>query len=403
VYFDHDLDRLRGLADTAAELGIERFVLDDGWFRHRRDDTAGLGDWYVDEGVWPQGLAPLVEHVTGLGLEFGLWVEPEMVNPDSDLFRAHPDWVLRADPDGPLPVPWRHQQVLDVAHPDAAAHLLERLDALLRENDIAYLKWDQNRDLVEAGAGGRPGVHAHTLAVYRLLDELRARHPRVEVESCSSGGARVDLGILARTDRVWASDTNDALERQRIQRWTGLLLPPELVGAHVGPSTAHTTGRTHGLAFRAATALFGHLGVEWDVASASDEERAGLARAIALHRRHRPLLHGGRVVRADHPDPSAWVHGVVAADGSEALYAVVQLAARTAELPAPARLPGLDPRRAYRVQVLDVAGPAGTTGAAPPPWTATGATASGLALGTLGLPLPLLDPEQALVLHVEAA
>jgi alpha-galactosidase len=233
VYFDHDLDRLKALADTAAELGVERFVLDDGWFRHRRDDTAGLGDWYVDETVWPQGLAPLVGHVRALGMQFGLWVEPEMVNPDSDLFRAHPDWVLQTG--GRLPPAARNQQVLDLANPDAFEHVRSRLDALLSEYDIAYLKWDHNRDLVDAGHQGRAGVHAQTLAVYRLLDELRAAHPGVEIESCSSGGARVDLGILERTDRVWASDCNDALERQAIQRWTGLLLPPELIGTHVGP------------------------------------------------------------------------------------------------------------------------------------------------------------------------
>jgi alpha-galactosidase len=175
-----------------------------------------LADWYVDAGVWPDGLHPLIERVRGLGMQFGLWVEPEMVNPDSDLYRAHPEWVLGA---ARLPPSWRHQQVLNLAHPDAYAYILERLDALLTEYDIAYLKWDHNRDVVDAP------VHAQTLAVYRLLDELRARHPGVEIESCSSGGARVDLGILARTDRVWGSDSNDALERQHIQRWTALLLP----------------------------------------------------------------------------------------------------------------------------------------------------------------------------------
>src|SRR4029453_15811762 len=161
------------------------------------------------------------------------------------------------------------------------------------------------------GHAGRPGVHAQTLATYRLLDELRSRHPGVEIESCASGGGRVDLGILARTDRVWASDTNDALERQNIQRWTQLLLPPELVGSHVGPPKAHTTGRTHELSFRAATALFGHFGIEWDIASASAEERTDVAGGIAPYKRWRALLHGGEVVRADLPDPAFALHGVV--------------------------------------------------------------------------------------------
>jgi alpha-galactosidase len=402
VYFDHRLDRLASLAEVAARLGVERFVLDDGWFGNRRNDTAGLGDWYVAADVWPEGLNPLIDHVRKLGMEFGLWVEPEMVNPDSDLFRAHPDWVL--SPPGRLPEPWRHQQVLDLANPDCYGFLRDRLDALLTDHDIAFLKWDHNRDLVEAGHAGRPGVHAQTLAVYRLLDELRRRHPEVEIESCASGGGRVDLGILARTDRVWASDTNDALERQHIQRWTQLLLPPELVGSHVGPPRSHTTGRTHDLAFRVATALFGHFGIEWDIASASEEEQEAMAEAIACYKRLRPLLHGGRVVRADHPNPAAYLHGVVADDGSEALFAYVQLTASPFETPGLARLPGLDPDRAYRVAPLSVAGGPGTRQAVAPPWYAAGGvTLAGRVLGEVGLPLPVLLPEQALLLRLTGA
>jgi alpha-galactosidase len=406
VYFDHRPERLADLAEVAARLGVERFVLDDGWFGSRRNDRAGLGDWYVAVDVWPDGLGPLIGHVRRLGMEFGIWVEPEMVNPDSDLFRAHPDWVLSGAGrsgrlPGRLPETWRNQQVLDLANPDCYAFIRDRLDALLAAHEIAFLKWDHNRDLIEAGHAGRPGVHAQTLAVYRLLDELRRRHPGVEIESCASGGGRVDLGILARTDRVWASDTNDALERQHIQRWTGLLLPPELVGTHVGPPRAHTTGRTHDLAFRVATALFGHFGIEWDIASASKVEQQGLAEAIAVYKRMRPLLHGGRVVRADHPNPAAYLHGVVAGDGAEALFAYVQLTASAFETPGLARLPGLDPGRAYRVEPLAVAGEPETKQAAAPPWyEAGGATLDGRVLGEVGLPLPVLHPEQALLLHL---
>jgi alpha-galactosidase len=399
VYFDHRLDRLAGLAEVAARLGVERFVLDDGWFGNRRNDTAGLGDWYVAVDVWPDGLNPLIDHVHKLGMEFGLWVEPEMVNPDSDLFRAHPDWVLSSP--GRLPEAWRHQQVLDLANPDCYGFIRNRLDALLTDHDIAFLKWDHNRDLVEAGHAGRPGVHAHTLATYRLLDELRRRHPGVEIESCASGGGRVDLGILDRTDRVWASDTNDALERQHIQRWTQLLLPPELVGSHVGPPRSHTTGRTHTLGFRVATALFGHFGIEWDIASASEEQQEAMAEAIACYKRLRPLLHSGQVVRADHPNPAAYLHGVVAGDRSEALFAYVQLTPSAFETPGLARLPGLDPDRAYRVAPLHPAGAPETEQATAPPWyEAGGVTLGGRVLGEVGLPLPVLRPEQALLLHL---
>ena len=399
VYFDHDLDRLRSLADVAARIGVERFVLDDGWFRHRRDDTAGLGDWYVDPAVWPAGLTPLISHVTGLGMRFGIWVEPEMVNEDSDLYRAHPDWVLGPG-NGVLPPRARHQQVLDLNVPDAYAYLLERLDELLRDNDIAFVKWDHNRDLVAAGHDGRSGVHGQTLAVYRLLDALRARHPGVEIESCSSGGARVDLEILARTDRVWASDSNDALERQTIQRWTGLLLPSELIGSHVGPPTVHSSGRTQHLSFRFATALFGHFGIEWDIASASPAELAGLAAGIAFYRRVRDLLHTGAVVRADHPDPAAYVHGVVAPDQSAGVFAYVQLTTSARAVPAPMRLPGLSPSRRYRVDVVTPAGEPMRLGRGPS-WTPRVLT--GRLLAEVGLRPPVLAPEQAWLVEVTPA
>ncbi|MFC5923268.1 alpha-galactosidase [Micromonospora vulcania] len=401
VYFDHDLDRLRALADRAAQIGVERFVLDDGWFRGRRDDTAGLGDWFVDEGVWPNGLRPLIDHVTGRGLQFGLWVEPEMVNPDSDLFRAHPDWLLAVP--GRLPPSWRNQQVLDLGRPEAYDYVLERLDVLLTEHPgISYLKWDQNRDLTEAGHLGRPGVHGQTLSVYRLFDELRRRHPGVEIESCSSGGARVDLAILARTDRVWASDCNDALERLSIQRWTGLLLPPELVGTHVGPERSHTTNRVHDLGFRAATALFGHHGIEWDIASISAAEQTELAAWVALHKRLRPLLHAGRVVRVDHPDEAVWAHGVVAHDHTQAVYAVARLTTSATQAPGAVRLPGLDPSRRYLVRpATDVPAPA-TIDRTGPGWLPGGVTLSGAALARVGVQLPALHPEQSLVLEVTA-
>ena len=404
VYFDHRLDRLSTLADVAAEVGVERFVLDDGWFRHRRHDRAGLGDWTVDPQVWPEGLTPLIAHVRGLGMEFGLWVEPEMVNVDSDLYRAHPDWVLRPEDDtATLPVEWRHQQVLDLVNPAVWTYLHEALDRLLADHDIAYLKWDHNRDLVEAGHGGRPAAHAQTGALYGLLDSLRARHPGVEIESCASGGARVDLGILARTDRVWASDCNDALERVTVQRWTQLLLPPELVGSHVGPATAHTTGRTHTLSFRGAVALFGHFGIEWDIASITPQERAALARLVTTYRTHRGLLHSGEVVHADHPDPAAVVHGVVAPDRSEAIVAVVAVATSATEAPLPARLPGLHPDRSYRLTRVDTGGDPVLIQTAPPPWWDQGeVTLPGSFLLECGLPMPVLAPEQAVVLHLSA-
>lgn len=403
VYFDHDLDRLRKLADAAAAVGAERFVLDDGWFGSRRDDRRGLGDWYVSEEVWPGGLGPLTEHVTKLGMQFGLWVEPEMINEDSELARAHPDWIMATG--DRLPGAARSQQVLDLARPEAFAYILQRLDALLTEYPIAYLKWDHNRDLVEAGhqPDGRAGVHDQTRAAYRLLDELRRRHPGVEIESCSSGGGRVDLEILQRTDRVWVSDCIDALERQQIQRWTNALIPLELMGTHVGAGTSHTTDRRHPLDFRAGTALFGHFGIEWDLTRATPQERARLAEWVALYKELRGLLHSGTAVHADHPDPACQLHGVVAEDGSEAVYALVATATSEQYPPGPVRLPGLDPAAVYHVRPQppgDVPdGNAFRWGVRLPWWTGEGVRLPGRALETAGLQTPVLFPERLVLLR----
>lgn len=412
VYFDHKLSTLTELADSAADLGVERFVLDDGWFRGRRNDLAGLGDWYVDEELWPDGLTPLIDAVTGHGMEFGLWVEPEMVNEDSDLARAHPDWIAGPGPRLPaagasrarLPEEWRHQQVLDLVNPDAWQYIFDRLDSLLGEYRISYLKWDQNRDLTEMGHQGSPSVHAQTLAVYRLLDELRKAHPGVEIESCSSGGARVDLGILERTDRIWASDCNDALERQSIQRWTEVVVPPELVGAHIGPTTSHTTARTHDLSFRAITAMFGHFGLEWDVRQLQGTERDELRAVIALYKDYRALLHSGRMVRADEPDPSLMLHGVVSHDGAEALFALVSVATSFSEVPGRVALPGLRPDESYRVELVYPAAGSGHTFTQihPPAWLGAGVEASGRFLAESGLPMPILNPEHGVLLSVRA-
>jgi alpha-galactosidase len=399
TYFDHDLDRLKALADAAWQVGAERFVLDDGWFVGRRHDRAGLGDWVVDRDVWPDGLHPLVDHVKGRGLEFGLWVEPEMVNEDSELARAHPEWMLRGR--GALPDTWRFQQVLDLQHPDAYASVRDALLALLDEYDIDFLKWDHNRDLIDVAHGGRPAVHGQTLAFYRLLDELRAAHPSLEIESCASGGARVDLEVLTRTDRIWPSDTLDGLLRTRIQRWTTLLVPPEVMGAHVGGPVAHTTGRTARLGFRAAVALIGHFGIEWDLLGLDDAEREALAAWVALHKEVRHLLTDGALVRADHPDPAVVVTGVVAADRTEAVFTVVVTEPTATQHPAAVRLAGLDPERRYLVRAADPSADRHRMDLSSS-WTTTGdgLSSTGALLMGVGLRLPATAPESAYVLRV---
>jgi alpha-galactosidase len=405
VYFDHELPRLLDLVDRAASIGVERIVLDDGWFRGRRNDRAGLGDWQIDDEVWPEGLDPFVERVRRHGIQFGLWFEPEMINLDSDLARSHPDWIL--GPEGGLGSTSRHQYVLDIAHPAAFDYLLTAMSGLIDRYSIDFIKWDHNRDLLEAvrrTSGEAPGVHSQTIALYALLDALRARFPDLEIESCASGGGRVDLGIVSRTDRVWASDCNDPLERQRIQRWSELLLPPELLGSHVGAERSHTTHRSSDLSFRLATALFASAGIEWDITQCSVAELDALRRWSALYREVRDLIAAGRRVHADLPDDETTLHGSVASDGSRALFAWVRLGTSSAGQSGRVRLPGLDPLCTYRVTVRDEIGlPALHQGGGPAWFTEAcegGIALPGMILTETGVPLPTLDPAQALVLDV---
>ena len=393
TYFDHDLDRLTALADRAAEVGVERFVLDDGWFGARRDDSAGLGDWYVSPEVWPDGLGPLIARVTANGMEFGLWFEPEMVNPDSELYRAHPDWVLSIGDRPPRPA--RNQLVLDLGRPEVRDYLFDRISSLLSEYAIGYVKWDHNRALADAGStprGDAAGVHAATLGYYDLLARLRTAHPRVEWESCASGGGRIDLGVIELVQRFWSSDMTDALSRQHIQRWTGQLVPPEYQGAHVSSPVNHYTGRQLSLDFRAATAFFGSLGIEWDLTRVGPDDRGRLAEWVSAHKRHRSLLHGGRSFRCDTTHSNVYGHGVVAADAEEAVVAYVQLDEQVAA-PEPLLIPGLAAERDYVARQL-------LPGVGSAPWAGEGMTFSGAVLGNVGLPAPVRAPETVTIIHL---
>lgn len=406
VYFDHDAETLADLASRAAALGVERFVLDDGWFRGRVDDTSGLGDWTPDPTRWPDGLRPLADHVRAGGMEFGLWVEPEMINEDSDLARAHPEWILRARAE--LPRRIRHQQVLDLTNPDAFDHILGRLDVLVGELDLAYLKWDHNRDLVDAGhpTTGAAAVHEQTRAVYRLLDELRRRHPALEIESCASGGGRIDLGILEHTDRVHTSDNHDPLDRSRMLRWTGLLVPPEMLGSHVASPVSSVTGRTHDLHTRCAVAFLGHFGIEWDLRELGVDDDAILRRWIASYRAHRDLIARGLVVTSGDDDPDApSLRGVVAEDGSEAIVTIVTPRA-SADSRRRIRFPWLDGKGRYRIE-------AAVPSSLAPPWLmptwlraappldddATAPVYAGALLRASGLDLPTFHSERVVLLR----
>ncbi|MDE3239706.1 MAG: alpha-galactosidase [Paracoccaceae bacterium] len=389
VYFDHRLHDLTAIADRAAALGAERFVLDDGWFGRRDDDTSSLGDWTVDRRKWPDGLHPLIAHVHKIGMTFGLWVEPEMVNPDSDLYRAHPDWAL-----GPADqVLGRHQMVLDLAREEVRDHLFHRLSALLTEYPIDYLKWDHNRLLPVVDAAQARGVYA-------LLDRLRAAHPQVEIESCASGGGRIDAGILARTHRVWLSDSNDALERLCIQHDAALFLPPEVTGSHVGPRHCHTSGRHLSMSLRARVAAQRHMGFEMDLRELTEDEAATLQAVTRWWKAGRAWRMGAEILRLDSADPSLIAEMMLAADGGRFTLTAGQAATSAQILPRPLRLTGLDPDARYRVTLVNPEDiPRQSRG--PLALRHGPVTLSGQALMTQGLTLPWTYPGTLWVLDGE--
>ncbi len=338
VYFNHTLACLSALADRAADLGAERFVLDDGWFGRRDNDLTSLGDWVIDRTKWPDGLHPLITHVHSLGMSFGLWFEPEMVNPDSDLFRAHPDWML-----GPQDqTPGRHQMVLNLALPEVQDNLFQQISAILTEYPIDYIKWDHNRLLPVVDA-------AQTHGVYALLKRLRAAHPSVELESCASGGGRIDAGILAYTHRVWLSDSNDALERLRMQHDAALFLPAAITGSHVGPRKSHTSGRILPMAFRAHIAAQRHMGFEMDLGELTEDEAETLKSVTQWWKDNRHWTMTADILRLDAADPAITAEMQLAADGTRFILTAGQSEKSAQILPRPLRLTGLDPAATYTI------------------------------------------------------
>lgn len=342
IYFDHDVAALKEIATRAAALGAERFVLDDGWFGARDDDTSSLGDWWVDARKYPDGLAPLIDHVHELNMTFGIWFEPEMINADSDTFRAHPDWAL-----GPVDqIEGRQQRVLDLANEKVRDYLYDRIGAVLRDHRIDYIKWDHNRLLPYPDA-------AQTRGVYDLLDRLRAAHPTVEIESCASGGGRIDAGILARTHRVWLSDSNDAAERLRMQHDAALFLPAAITGSHVGPRHCHTSGRVHDIRLRAWVAAQRHMGFEMDPRELTEEEAQVLTRVTAWWKSNRDWTMRADIHRLDSADPAITAEAQIAEDGGRFVVFAGRAGSSSQILPRPLCLTGLDPEASYRVEIVN--------------------------------------------------
>ncbi|MFK7761790.1 MAG: alpha-galactosidase [Roseobacter sp.] len=381
VYFDHNLSELKEIATRAADLGAERFVLDDGWFGQRDDDTTSLGDWEVDPRKYPDGLGPLINHVHGLGMRFGIWFEPEMVNPDSDTFRAHPDWVLGPDDQ----ILGRQQMVLNMALDAVQDYLFARIDALLKAHTIDYIKWDHNRVLPLADAAQARGIYA-------LLDRLQMAFPEVEIESCASGGGRIDFGILQRTQRVWLSDSNDALERLRMQHEAALFLPTAVTGSHVGPRHCHTSGRTLGIEIRAWVAAQRHMGFEMDPRELTPHETDVLRDVTGWWKENRDWLFHADILRLDSADPSVIAEQQIDRAATRFVVFAGQSTPSAQIAPRPLRLTQLDPDAFYHVQLRNRGSAVGLS-RADLALKEGPVTLSGRALMTAGIRLPWRFPE----------
>jgi alpha-galactosidase len=342
VYFDHNLDTLRDIAKRAAALGAERFVLDDGWFGNRDDDTQALSDWQVDPRKYPDGLTPLINHVKSLGMSFGLWFEPEMINPDSDVFRAHPDWALGGEDQ----IMGRQQMALNMALPAVQSFLNDRMSAILSAHDIDYVKWDHNRVLPMPDA-------AQTRGSYALLDRLRGAFPQIEIESCASGGGRIDFGIMQRTQRVWLSDSNDAVERLRIQHNAAIFLPMAVTGSHVGPRRCHTSGRTLDIRFRAWVAAQRHMGFEMDPRELTEDEASVLARVTGWWKANRTWMYGADILRLDSADPNVIAEQHLAQGGGQFVVFAGKAATSDQIAPRPLRLTRLSAHAKYRIDLVN--------------------------------------------------
>jgi len=331
-YFDFDAPKLLGLADAAADLGMELFVLDDGWFGKRDDSTSSLGDWYPNEEKLKGTLKELAEKINAKGLKFGLWIEPEMTNKDSDLYRAHPDWLLAEQ--GKRICHSRNQYVLDFSKKEVREYIGDMLENLLAEVPVSYIKWDMNRTFSEVFSNGNDReyqgkvCHKYILGVYELYERLTSRFPHVLFESCASGGARFDPGMLYYAPQGWTSDDTDAIERLKIQYGTSMVYPVSCMGSHVSASPNHQTNRVTPLETRADVAYFGTFGYELDLLKLGEEDKAEIRRQIAFMKEKRDLIQKGTFYRLKSPfegNETAWM--IVSEDQKKALvgyYRVMQ-------------------------------------------------------------------------------
>ncbi len=389
-YFDQSEEKVLDLVARAAKLGAERFVLDDGWFRGRNDARAGLGDWQPCPIKYPRGLEPVIDAVESEGMQVGLWIEPEMANADSDLARDHPEWLL-GEP-GRLQPTGRNQYALNLADPSVFEYLVSTIGQLIERYRLRYIKWDMNRDLTHAAIDSRPGYHQTTFAAYELLRTIADRYPETEIEICASGGARADYGALRFGSRIWPSDVQDPHTRQLLQRSFSLFFPPEVMGAHVGSKRDEITGREQTMAFRTASALLGHFGVEAHPAGLSDPEQVTLQRAIAFYKEHRGWIHDAETYFLDHSETCIVARLVVMASQQRALLVVAQIDDCSFAVPAPLRLAGLNPSWRYRLSHVS----------AEDYVVISSHDTHGAVLQTLGMQIPLMQPDSASLFLLDA-
>ena len=352
MYFEINEEKMLTLAEEAAELGIELLVMDDGWFKGRNTDTTSLGDWTEDKKKFPDGLQSLAKKVKQKGIDFGIWFEPEMISRESDLYREHPDWVIRSSLYEPILS--RHQLVLDLSNPAVCEYLIDAVSKVLVPGNISYVKWDMNRHLTDLGSAyldrknQNELSHRYVLGLYRVMETLTERFPQVLFESCSSGGGRFDAGMLYYMPQTWTSDNTDAVCRLKIQHGTSLLFPTVTMGAHVSACPNHQVGRTTPLATRFAVAAAGNLGYELDLKKLSKEEKEEVREQIAEYKRRRRTVQFGtyyRLADSFQENQSAW--NIVSEDGMEVIFTHVQILARSAYRVPVIRLKGLDPDAVY--------------------------------------------------------
>ena len=356
TYFDFDTDKLLDIAREAKKDGIEMLVMDDGWFGKRNKDDSSLGDWVVNEEKIKGGLKNLVDKVNEIGLEFGIWFEPEMISPDSDLYRAHPDWAIAIP--GRTAGLARNQYVLDMSRTEIQDYIFEKVAAILHSANIEYVKWDMNRPLSDIGSAAFSGecqgelFHRYVLGVYRLQERLTTEFPHLLLENCSGGGARFDAGMLYYSPQIWCSDDTDAIERLTIQEGTALIYPLSAMGAHVSDCPNHAVGRTTPFETRGYVALAGTFGYELDVTRIPAEDRAMIPEQVAMYHKYNDLVREGDYYRiASYQENRMFdCYMVVAKDKSEALVTYIQVLGRPNSHSRRILLKGLAPDKKYRIE-----------------------------------------------------